>query len=53
MKTDNRLDLFEGAPHLEMVKVLVSLCARNQNRTDPMRMATIVVNIEVDGDTNR
>ena len=41
LKTDNRLDLFAATPPLEMVKMLVSICARNQSRADPMRMATI------------
>ena len=41
IKTDNRLDLFAATPPLETLKILVSKCARGQNRKDPLRMATI------------
>ena len=38
------MDLFAATPPLEMVKMLVSLCARNQKRADPMRLAIIDIN---------
>ena len=43
IKTDNRLDLFAATPPLETLKVLISKCARGQNRKKghELRMATI------------
>ena len=41
LKQDNRLDLFAPTPPLEVLKALVSYCAKSQNRSKPMRLATV------------
>ena len=43
IKHDSRLDLFAPTPPLEVMKMLITHCADNQNRDQPLRIATIDV----------
>ena len=41
IKTDKRLDLFAATPPLESLKVVTSICASNQQRSNPYRILSI------------
>ena len=43
IKTDNTLDLFAATPPLEALKMVVSICASNQDPRRPLRLMTIDV----------
>ena len=41
LKQDNRQDLFAPTPPLEVMKALISYCAKSQNGDKPLRLATV------------
>ena len=43
IKTDTRLDLFAATPPLESLRLICSICASNQDRTQPYRIMSIDV----------
>ena len=41
IKTDSRLDLFSATPPLEVLKMLMSVCAQGQRGEEPLRAAVV------------